>query len=105
MDRQEIAMLGFEIVAYAGDARSKLMDALKSAQAGDFDKAEDLIDQANEYILKAHKAQTDLLVKEASNDDLEFSITLVHGQDHLMTTILLKDLMQHLLEMYRRTEK
>lgn len=105
MDRKEMAMLGFEIVAYAGDARSKLMDALKSAQAGDFDKAEDLIDQANEYILKAHKAQTDLLVKEASNDDLEFSITLVHGQDHLMTTILLKDLMQHLLEMYRRTEK
>ncbi|WP_311487472.1 lactose-specific PTS transporter subunit IIA [uncultured Helcococcus sp.] len=105
MDRKEMAMLGFEIVAYAGDARSKLMDALKSAQAGDFDKAEDLIDQANEYILKAHKAQTDLLVKEASNDDLEFSITLVHGQDHLMTTVLLKDLMQHLLEMYRRTEK
>ena len=26
----------------------------------------------------------------------------MHGQDHLMTTILLKDLMKHLLEFYKR---
>ncbi|WP_297376932.1 lactose-specific PTS transporter subunit IIA [uncultured Helcococcus sp.] len=104
MDRKEMAMLGFEIVAYAGDARSKLMEALKLAKSGNYDEAEDLIAQANEYILKAHNAQTELLVKEASEEDIEFSITMVHGQDHLMTTILLKDLMQHLLEMYRRTE-
>ena len=27
---------------------------------------------------------------------------MMHGQDHLMTTLLLKDLMKHLLELYRR---
>ena len=31
MNREEMTILGFEIVAYAGDARSKLLEALKAA--------------------------------------------------------------------------
>jgi len=30
MNKEEVQLLGFEIVAYAGDARSKLMEALKA---------------------------------------------------------------------------
>ena len=40
MNKEEVQLLGFEIVAYAGDARSKLMEALKAAENGDFAKAE-----------------------------------------------------------------
>ena len=29
MNKDEVGMIGFEIVAYAGEARSKLLDALK----------------------------------------------------------------------------
>ena len=36
MNREEMTLLGFEIVAYAGDARSKLLEALKAAENGDF---------------------------------------------------------------------
>ena len=32
MNREEVTLLGFEIVAYAGDARSKLLEALNAAQ-------------------------------------------------------------------------
>ncbi len=102
MNREEITLLGFEIVAYAGDARSKLLDALKSARSGDFDKAQALVEEANACIVEAHHAQTGLLAKEASGEDLAYSVTMMHGQDHLMTTILLKDLMQHLIELYKR---
>ncbi|MDU2437526.1 MAG: PTS lactose/cellobiose transporter subunit IIA, partial [Staphylococcus epidermidis] len=31
-----------------------------------------------------------------------YSITMIHGQDHLMTTLLLKDLMKHLIELYKK---
>ena len=27
---------------------------------------------------------------------------MIHGQDHLMTTLLLKDLMKHLIELYKK---
>lgn len=39
MNKEEVQLLGFEIVAYAGDARSKLVEALKAAENGDFAKA------------------------------------------------------------------
>lgn len=102
MNREEITLLGFEIVSYAGEARSKLLDALKAAQNGDFEKAEELVESANSSIIEAHHAQTSLLQKEAAGEDLAFSVTLMHGQDHLMTTLLLKDMMKHMIELYKR---
>ncbi|MDO5078491.1 PTS lactose/cellobiose transporter subunit IIA [Streptococcus minor] len=102
MNREEITLLGFEIVSYAGEARSKLLDALKAAQNGEFEKAEALVESANSSIVEAHHAQTSLLQKEAAGEDLAFSVTLMHGQDHLMTTLLLKDMMKHMIELYKR---
>lgn len=102
MNREEITLLGFEIVAYAGEARSKFLEALKAAQAGDYDKADELIAAGDECLNRAHNAQTGLIQKEAAGEDLAFSVTLIHGQDHLMTTILLQDLMKHLIELYKR---
>lgn len=104
MTREEITLLGFEIVAYAGDARSNLLEALSAAKSGDYDKAQELTEIAEKCIMNAHNAQTDFLQKEALGEDLVFSVTLVHGQDHLMTTLLLKDMMKHMIELYRRSD-
>ena len=97
MNREEVQLLGFEIVAYAGDARSKLLEALKQAEA--------LVEEAGGCIAEAHKAQTSMLTQEASGAEIPYSITMMHGQDHLMTTILLKDVIHHLIELYKRGAK
>lgn len=102
MNKEETTMLGFEIVAYAGDARSKLLEALNAAKNGEFDKAEQLVEEADKCIVDAHNAQTSLLAKEASGEDIAYSVTMMHGQDHLMTTLLLKDMMKHMIELYKR---
>ena len=102
MNREETTLLGFEIVAYAGDARSKLLEALKAAQAGDYEKTDRLIAEADACLVDAHNAQTSLLQKEASGDDIAFSVTMMHGQDHLMTTMVIKDLINHSVELYKR---
>ena len=44
MTKEEMTLLGFEIVAYAGDARSKLLEALKAAEKGEFAQAESLVE-------------------------------------------------------------
>ncbi|WP_419791225.1 PTS lactose/cellobiose transporter subunit IIA [Staphylococcus chromogenes] len=102
MNREEVTMLGFEIVAYAGDARSKYLEALNVAQTGDYAKAEQLIEEGKQCIVDAHNAQTSLLQKEAAGDDIVYSVTMMHGQDHLMTTLLLKDMLKHIIELYKR---
>ena len=90
MTKEDVTMIGFEIVAYAGDARSKLMIALNKAQNGEFEEAEKLVKEAEECLIGAHNSQTDILAKEAAGDDLAMRFIMIHGQDHFMTTILLK---------------
>ncbi len=102
MDKKEVAMVGFEIVAYAGEARSYLLQALKEAKKGEFDNIDELIEKANQSILQAHKAQTEMLTKESAGEDVELGFIMVHGQDHLMTTILLKDIIENLIDIYRK---
>lgn len=105
MDKEEVQLLGFEIVAYAGDARSRLLEALKNAENGDILKAEALVEEAEACIAEAHKSQTTMLSKEAAGEEIPYSVTMMHGQDHLMTTILLKDVVHHLIELYKRGAK
>ncbi len=61
-----------------------------------------MIEEAEQCIADAHRAQTSLLQKEAQGDDIAYSVTMMHGQDHLMTTILLKDLIKYLMQLYKR---
>ena len=56
-------------------------------------------------LAEAHNSQTAMLVREASGEELTYSVTMMHGQDHLMTTVLLKDVIPHLIELYKRGAK
>lgn len=48
--KEEISMVGFEIVAYAGDAQTDLLAALDAAREGDFEKAEQLHKDASDAL-------------------------------------------------------
>ena len=101
MDKKELQMLGFEIVAYSGDARSTLLQLLKEVRSGNFDNVDKAIKDADENLAKAHNPQTALLAQEAGGEDLELGFIFVHGQDHLMTTLLLRDLITDFIELYK----
>lgn len=103
MSREELQMLGFEIVAYAGDARTSLMKLLKEIRGGNFDNVEEELKSADENLALAHNAQTKMLAEEASGKSMDLGVIFIHGQDHLMTTLLLRDLVQDFIELYKRT--
>lgn len=102
MTRDELSMVGFEIVAYSGDARSTLLEALHQVRNGNFDNVETLMKDADENLNLAHKAQTEILALEAQGQQMDMGFIFIHGQDHLMTTILLKDIITDMIELYRR---
>ena len=78
MTKEEATMIGFEIVAYSGDARSKLLLAIEKAKTKQFNECQALIDQANECLNDAHRAQTELLQLEARGESIEIGfITLL----------------------------
>lgn len=90
MTKEEATMVAFEIVAYSGDARSKLLMAVEKAKAGDLVTADRLVAEANECLVDAHKAQTDLLQQEARGDNVEVGFIMVHGQRSSDDNIIIK---------------
>ena len=72
MTKEETTMTGFEIVSYSG-----------------------------ECLKEAHDSQMDVMQAEATGDDVELGFIMVHAQDHLMTTLLLKDIIGTLIDVYR----
>ncbi len=101
MNREEVTAIGFEIVAYSGDARTKLLEAVKCAKAGDFEGSRALVVEAQECLNDAHNAQTSMLSAEAAGDHADLGLIMVHAQDHLMTTMLLRDIVESLVDIYR----
>lgn len=94
--------IGFEIVALAGDARSILLNALNELR--EYKKASSAnqkkilssvakqVKEARDLLDECHVKQTTLLQAEAKGEKSEFTYLVVHAQDHLMTSMLLNDL-------------
>jgi PTS system lactose-specific IIA component len=102
MTNEEMEMITVEIVAYAGDARSKYMGAMAAANNGEFEKAESLIQEGNDLITEAHNTQTKILQMEASGENVQVNFLTVHAQDHLMTVMLLRDLVKNFVNLYKK---
>ena len=100
MTKDELSMVGFEIVAYSGDARSTLLSLLKEMRAGNFENVEEKLKEADENINLAHQSQTKILQQEARGEDMEMGFIFIHGQDHLMTTILLRYIVDDFIHLY-----
>ncbi|WP_281166005.1 PTS lactose/cellobiose transporter subunit IIA [Liquorilactobacillus sicerae] len=103
--KEEISMTGFKIVAYAGDAKTAVLKALDKAKNGNFDETEDLLKEAEASINDAHNAQTQLLAAEAGGEDLDMTFIMAHGQDTLMTTMMLIDETKYLIDLFKRVNK
>ena len=96
-DNSEIAMT---LIAYSGESRTYAFQALEAAKKRDYEKAKEYIGKSEESSIKAHKAQTDLLVQEANGDSITVNVLLVHSQDHLMTSMLALELIKEIVELY-----
>ena len=91
----------FELISYSGDARSYIYEAFDQVKAGDYKEADALLEKAEESILQAHNMQTSLIHEEAKGNKVELGLILVHAQDHLMSTLLAKELVRYKIGMQK----
>ena len=89
---------------YGGDAKSNAMEAIQAAKAGNFELAKSKIKTAEASLVKAHHAQTEMLTQEASGNPITVTLLMVHGQDHLMTSIAFTDLAKEIVEIYQHVD-
>ncbi|CDQ38825.1 MULTISPECIES: PTS lactose/cellobiose transporter subunit IIA [Virgibacillus] len=93
--------IAFQIILHAGNGKSNVMEAIQEAKHGDFSKADELVEEAGEELSKAHEYQTKLLQNEAKGEENVINVMLIHSQDHLMTTMTVRDLAIEIIEIYR----
>src|SRR5690625_5485568 len=92
----------FNIILYAGNGKTKAMEAIQEAKKGHYEQAEILLGEAGEELVKAHQFQTKLLQKEASGEQTPINLMLIHSQDHLMTAMTVRDLAREFIELYEQ---
>ncbi|WP_297436033.1 PTS lactose/cellobiose transporter subunit IIA [uncultured Clostridium sp.] len=98
---EEIIM---NLIIHSGEARSYAMEGMSLAKEGNVAGARELIQKASEELGEAHKSQTALIQGEAGGNKTEVSLLLIHAQDHLMTSMTLKDLASEVIDLHEKID-
>jgi PTS system cellobiose-specific IIA component len=99
VDLERIVM---KLIVESGNAKSKSMEAIMSAKAGDIEKARDLYRESGTALAAAHEIQTDLIQDESDGKLGTPTMLFIHAQDHLMGAILAHDLALEIIDLYER---
>lgn len=96
---EELEMAIMNIIINAGDCKNHAYMALNNVNEGRYEDADKELLLANDAIAKAHDGQTMFLHKEANGEKIEMSVLFVHAQDHLMTAISEKNLIEQIIDL------
>ena len=91
-----------EIIVNAGQSRSLRFEALHAARQGNIDEAKSLLREADGYARQAHKMQTKLIEQDAGEARQPMTLIMVHAQDHLMNSLLARELSEEIIHLYQR---
>lgn len=110
MNESMLEAIVSELVVNGGNARSKALEAIRAARKNEMEKAEELMKECNESITKAHGFQTSMLQENLNGEkETTMSLIMVHGQDHLMDAMVVRDLAVEMIEickdLYKQNEK
>ncbi len=102
---KENKMIYFEIISAVGMARSMFIEAIQFAKEAKFDQARKSMEEGNDYFIEGHKAHAKLIQMEASGQQLQFSLILVHAEDQFMSAENFKIIGQEFIDLYERLEE
>jgi len=104
IDANDDYALAFTIISNVGTAKSLVMEALFAAKEGDFESAEEKLEESKHFFVEGHKMHGSLIQREATGEKLEFSLILMHAEDQIMSVDTITLLVKEMIELYRRFE-
>lgn len=102
-NQNELEDVVMGLIINSGEARSLAYEALAKAKLGDFETALKLMDNSRKSLNEAHLVQTKLIENDQGKGS-NVSLILVHAQDHLMTSMLARELVSEIIELHRKLE-
>lgn len=102
MNSEKLQEIAFTIILHSGQARTLVHEAFKCMRESLFKEAEMKLEEANDSLLEAHNAQTGLMNEYANGEKINMEIIMVHAQDHVMTTMTLREVALEMLKLYQK---
>lgn len=93
---QEVA---FQMIAAVGEAKSLYVEAMYLSREGKFEKAKQKIVDGDAVYQTAHHLHFEVVQKEAEGVELPFSLLLMHAEDQLLTTEVVKLMAEEIIEL------
>ncbi|MDQ0973391.1 PTS system cellobiose-specific IIA component [Neobacillus niacini] len=101
IDELTSEQINFMLILHSGNARSKVIQALREYREGRIEEADNLLVEAEKDLHVAHQIHFKMVQQEASGEKVEFALLLMHAEDHLMSTLSMKELVKELLELFK----
>ena len=97
-DMEALYEASFTLIGIAGDSKAESMQAIDCCKQGEHLAA------ADETMVKAHDAQTEMLQQEAEGNPVPVNIILVHAQDHLTMAQVMRDMAEQFMDLYQTVQ-
>ncbi|WP_314350721.1 PTS lactose/cellobiose transporter subunit IIA [Mammaliicoccus vitulinus] len=102
---EKYEQIAFQIITHVGMAKSTHMQAIKEAKDGNFKESEDLIVEGNQFLVDGHKVHKDLIQAEASGEAIPLNLLLMHAEDQLISTEVIKEMAKELIYVHQNYVK
>ena len=97
MTAEQLEEICFQIITYAGEARSCFIEALRHVKDGDKTKARALLAEGNQHLIEAEKVHMQLIQREANDEPVEIKMILMHAEDLMMSADTIHILIEELI--------
>ncbi|MBR0420774.1 MAG: PTS lactose/cellobiose transporter subunit IIA [Erysipelotrichaceae bacterium] len=102
---QKLEELIFTTIANAGESRSDSKAAIEAAKAGNYEDAENYLKQADEAMLIAHQAHTEILYQSMNSAEMPMTFLMAHASNHLSEAETTRDLADVYLSIIKEVRK
>ncbi|BDR16599.1 PTS lactose/cellobiose transporter subunit IIA [Vibrio sp. STUT-A11] len=102
MDLENTVM---ELIINAGESKSLAMQALASAKRGEWEDVDGLLEESTAAAKRAHGVQTELIGLDEGEGKVPVNLVMVHAQDHIMTSMLARELIEELINVHRKLQE
>ncbi|KAA8995889.1 MULTISPECIES: PTS lactose/cellobiose transporter subunit IIA [Pectobacteriaceae] len=102
MDMESTVM---ELIINAGESRSYAMEALRAAKRGEWEQVAAKLSASAQASKRAHDVQTMLIGLDEGCGKVQVNLVLVHAQDHIMTSMLARELIEEIIDVQRQLQR
>ena len=92
----------FQIISFAGSAKSCYMEAIGAAEQDDYDKAKALMAEGDSCFHEGHRIHAQLITKEANQEKIDIRLLLIHAEDQMTAAETVQILAEKFIHLHER---